>query len=100
MAHPTETTDSGQASTLTRTARQHEPEAAASTPRTAAPPLPAGADRLQRRLTIYLTDRKFERFRDLIGAVQFMNRCVEHWHFHRFTSDAHAGRLRLFGSGY
>src|SRR5262249_26782891 len=26
--------------------------------------------------------------RDVIGFAQFMNRCVTHWHFYRFTRDA------------
>jgi radical SAM superfamily enzyme YgiQ (UPF0313 family) len=37
--------------------------------------------------------------RDVIGFAQFMNRCVTHWHFYRFTRDARAGRLRLYNSG-
>jgi hypothetical protein len=36
---------------------------------------------------------------DVVGFVQFMNRCVTHWHFYRFTREARAGRLRLFSSG-
>jgi hypothetical protein len=36
---------------------------------------------------------------DVIGFAQFMNRCVTHWHFYRFTRDAQAGRLRLFSNG-
>ena len=37
--------------------------------------------------------------RDVIGFAQFMNRCVTHWHFWKFTHDGLAGRLRLFNSG-
>lgn len=36
---------------------------------------------------------------DIIGFAQFMNRCVTHWHFYKFTSEATAGKLRLFNSG-
>jgi radical SAM superfamily enzyme YgiQ (UPF0313 family) len=37
--------------------------------------------------------------RGVIGFAQFMNRCVTHWHFFRFTREATAGRLRLYNSG-
>jgi radical SAM superfamily enzyme YgiQ (UPF0313 family) len=37
--------------------------------------------------------------KDTIGFAQFMNRCVTHWHFYRFTREARGGKLRLFGSG-
>jgi len=37
--------------------------------------------------------------RDVIGFAQFMNRCVTHWHFYRFTREAIAGKLRLFCNG-
>lgn len=37
--------------------------------------------------------------RDAIGFAQFMNRCVTHWHFYRFTREAMAGKLRLFSNG-
>jgi hypothetical protein len=36
---------------------------------------------------------------DIIGFAQFMNRCVTHWHFYRFTCKGTAGKLRLFNSG-
>jgi len=36
--------------------------------------------------------------RDVIGFAQFMNRCVTHWHFFKFTREATAGRLRIFNS--
>jgi len=35
---------------------------------------------------------------DVIGFAQFMNRCVTHWHFYRFTREATGGRLRLWNS--
>jgi hypothetical protein len=37
--------------------------------------------------------------RDVVGFAQFVNRCVTHWHFFRFTREASAGRLRLYNSG-
>jgi hypothetical protein len=36
--------------------------------------------------------------RGVIGFTQFMNRCVTHWHFYKFTRDAIHGRLRAFNS--
>jgi radical SAM superfamily enzyme YgiQ (UPF0313 family) len=33
--------------------------------------------------------------RDVIGFAQFMNRCVTHWHFYKFTREAKQGRLKL-----
>ena len=36
---------------------------------------------------------------DVIGFAQFMNRCVTHWHFYKFTRLSIAGKLRLFNSG-
>ena len=36
---------------------------------------------------------------DVIGFAQFMNRCVTHWHFYKFTCEGTAGKLRLFNSG-
>jgi radical SAM superfamily enzyme YgiQ (UPF0313 family) len=36
---------------------------------------------------------------DIIGFAQFMNRCVTHWHFYKFTQEGTTGKLRLFNSG-
>jgi radical SAM superfamily enzyme YgiQ (UPF0313 family) len=36
---------------------------------------------------------------DVVGFAQFMNRCVAHWHFYKFTREGTSGRLRLFNSG-
>jgi radical SAM superfamily enzyme YgiQ (UPF0313 family) len=36
--------------------------------------------------------------RDVIGFAQYMNRCVTHWHFYRFTREARAGKLRHYSS--
>lgn len=35
----------------------------------------------------------------VIGFAQFMNRCVTHWHFYKFTREASAGKLRIYNSG-
>jgi radical SAM superfamily enzyme YgiQ (UPF0313 family) len=37
--------------------------------------------------------------RGVVGFAQFMNRCVTHWHFYRFTREATSGKLRLYNSG-
>jgi len=36
--------------------------------------------------------------RDIIGFAQFMNRCVTHWHFYKFTREAIAGRLWTYNT--
>jgi hypothetical protein len=36
--------------------------------------------------------------RDVIGFAQFMNRCVTHWHFYRFTRELTGGKLRIWNS--
>jgi radical SAM superfamily enzyme YgiQ (UPF0313 family) len=35
----------------------------------------------------------------IFGFAQFMNRCVTHWHFWKFTEEGTTGKLRLFNSG-
>ena len=37
--------------------------------------------------------------RGVLGFAQFVNRCVTHWHFYKFTREGTSGRLRLFNSG-
>ena len=37
--------------------------------------------------------------RGIVGFTQFVNRCVTHWHFYKFTREGTNGRLRLFNSG-
>ncbi len=37
--------------------------------------------------------------RGIIGFAQYMNRCVTHWHFYKFTREATSGRLRTYNSG-
>ncbi|HZZ28558.1 MAG TPA: B12-binding domain-containing radical SAM protein [Pirellulales bacterium] len=34
----------------------------------------------------------------IIGFAQFMNRCVTHWHFYKFTRELTAGRLRAYNT--
>jgi radical SAM superfamily enzyme YgiQ (UPF0313 family) len=38
------------------------------------------------------------RRRDIVGFAQFMNRCVAHWHFYKFTREMTAGRLRAYNT--
>jgi radical SAM superfamily enzyme YgiQ (UPF0313 family) len=47
----------------------------------------------------YFFTRNLKFRRDVIGLAQFMNRCVTHWHFYKFTRLSKAGQLRLFNSG-
>ncbi|MCX6926316.1 MAG: hypothetical protein NT154_24385 [Verrucomicrobia bacterium] len=47
----------------------------------------------------YFCSRSLKYRRDIIGFAQYMNRCVTHWHFYRFTCEATAGRLRTYNSG-
>jgi radical SAM superfamily enzyme YgiQ (UPF0313 family) len=47
----------------------------------------------------YFFTRSLRYRKDVIGFAQFMNRCVTHWHFYKFTRLAKAGQLRLFNSG-
>lgn len=35
----------------------------------------------------------------ITGFAQFVNRCVAHWHFWKFTEEGTAGKLRMFNSG-
>ena len=37
--------------------------------------------------------------RNIVGFAQFLNRCVTHWHFYKFTREAISGRMRLYNSG-
>jgi radical SAM superfamily enzyme YgiQ (UPF0313 family) len=43
--------------------------------------------------------RNMQYGRGIVGFAQFMNRCVTHWHFYKFTREATAGRLRTYNSG-
>jgi radical SAM superfamily enzyme YgiQ (UPF0313 family) len=37
--------------------------------------------------------------RGILAFTQFVNRCVTHWHFYKFTREGISGKLRLFNSG-
>ena len=47
----------------------------------------------------YFSSRYLRYRRSIIGFAQYMNRCVTHWHFYRFTREATAGRLGTYNSG-
>ena len=42
----------------------------------------------------YFVKENLPRRKDAIGFAQFVNRCVTHWHFFKFTREARAGKLR------
>ncbi len=46
----------------------------------------------------YFFTRNIRYRRDIIGFAQFMNRCVTHWHFYKFTREAVAGRLETYNT--
>jgi hypothetical protein len=46
----------------------------------------------------YFFTRNIKYRRDIIGFAQYMNRCVTHWHFYKFTREAIAGRLRTYNT--
>lgn len=48
-------------------------------------------------LRYYRKARKFRK--DVIGFAQYLNRCVTHFHFFRFTREAREGKLRTYNSG-
>ncbi|MBL4709416.1 MAG: B12-binding domain-containing radical SAM protein [Flavobacteriales bacterium] len=45
----------------------------------------------------YWQHRKYRK--GVVGAAMFINRCVTHWHFYKFTREVQAGRLRAYNSG-
>ena len=47
----------------------------------------------------YFFSRNLKYRRDIIGFAQYMNRCVTHWHFYRFTREMTSDRLRTYNSG-
>lgn len=47
----------------------------------------------------YFFTRNLKYRRDIVGFAQYMNRCVTHWHFYKFTREATAGRLRTYNTG-
>jgi radical SAM superfamily enzyme YgiQ (UPF0313 family) len=48
--------------------------------------------------TRYFFTRNLRHRRDIVGFAQFMNRCVTHWHFYKFTREMTAGRLRAYNT--
>jgi radical SAM superfamily enzyme YgiQ (UPF0313 family) len=46
----------------------------------------------------YFFTRLLRKRRDIIGFAQFMNRCVTHWHFYKFTRELTNGRLRAYNT--
>ena len=46
----------------------------------------------------YFVMRNLRHRRDIIGFAQFMNRCVTHWHFYKFTRELTAGRVRAYNT--
>jgi len=46
----------------------------------------------------YFFTRNLRYRRDIVGFAQFMNRCVAHWHFYKFTREAIAGRLKTYNT--
>jgi radical SAM superfamily enzyme YgiQ (UPF0313 family) len=46
----------------------------------------------------YFFTRNIRHRRDIGGFAQYMNRCVTHWHFYKFTREAIAGRLRTYNT--
>lgn len=47
----------------------------------------------------YFVKRNLRYRRDIVGFTQFVNRCVTHWHFYKFTREVTRGRLRAYNSG-
>ncbi len=46
----------------------------------------------------YFFTRNLRHRRDIVGFAQFMNRCVTHWHFYKFTRELTAGRVRAYNT--
>jgi len=47
----------------------------------------------------YFVEHSRRHHSGIFGFAQFINRCVTHWHFYKFTREMTAGKLRLFNSG-
>lgn len=47
----------------------------------------------------YFFTRNLRYRRDIVGFAQFMNRCVTHWHFYKYTREVISGRLRTYKIG-
>lgn len=46
----------------------------------------------------YFFKRNLRHRRDIVGFAQFMNRCVTHWHFYKFTRELTKGRVRAYNT--
>jgi hypothetical protein len=46
----------------------------------------------------YFFTRNLKYRRDIVGFAQFMNRCVTHWHFYKFTREVRAGNVRAYNT--
>ena len=46
----------------------------------------------------YFCTQNLRHRRDIVGFAQFLNRCVTHWHFYKFTRELTAGRLRAYNT--
>ncbi len=46
----------------------------------------------------YFFTQNLRHRRGIVGFAQFMNRCVTHWHFYKFTRELTAGRLRAYNT--
>jgi radical SAM superfamily enzyme YgiQ (UPF0313 family) len=46
----------------------------------------------------YFFTRSLRHRPGITGFAQFMNRCVTHWHFYKFTREMTAGRLRAYNT--
>jgi radical SAM superfamily enzyme YgiQ (UPF0313 family) len=47
----------------------------------------------------YFFTRNIKYRPDIVGFAQFLNRCVTHWHFYKFTRELTSGRLRNYNNG-
>ena len=47
----------------------------------------------------YFFTRNLRYRRDIVGFAQYMNRCVTHWHFYKFTREMTTGKLRVYNTG-
>jgi radical SAM superfamily enzyme YgiQ (UPF0313 family) len=46
----------------------------------------------------YFFTQNLRHRRDIVGFAQFVNRCVTHWHFYKFTRELTAGRVRAYNT--
>jgi radical SAM superfamily enzyme YgiQ (UPF0313 family) len=46
----------------------------------------------------YFLTQNLRHRRGIVGFAQFVNRCVTHWHFYKFTRELTAGRVRAYNT--